>query len=52
MGTTNRLSHTTRAALTRLRQCGFGLERVNGETSGVSIYRLMAQQSRAQGATR
>jgi hypothetical protein len=52
MGATNWLSHTTRAALTRLRQRRFGLERVNGETSGASIYRLMAQQSRAQGATR
>jgi Protein of unknown function (DUF3489) len=51
-GATNWLPHTTRAALTRLRHRGFGLERVKGETGGASTYRLMAQQSRAQGAAR
>ena len=46
------LPHTTRAALTRLRKRGFGLERFKGETGGASIYRLVADHRRAQGATR
>ena len=45
------LPHTTRAALTRLRHRGFGLERCKGETGGASIYRLVADRRSAQGAT-
>ena len=44
------LPHTTRAALTRLRHRGFGLERCKGETGGASIYRLVADRRSAQGS--
>jgi Protein of unknown function (DUF3489) len=46
------LPHTTRAALTRLRQRGLGLERVKGETSGPSTYRVATDRARAQGTAR
>jgi hypothetical protein len=46
------LPHTTRAALTRLRQRGLGLERVKGETSGPSTYRVATDRARAQGTGR
>jgi Protein of unknown function (DUF3489) len=46
------LPHTTRAALTRLRQRGFGLERLKGEAGGGSIFRVLSDRHRAKGAAR
>jgi Protein of unknown function (DUF3489) len=46
------LSHTTRAALTRLRQRGFGLERLKGEAGGASIFRVVSHDRRAEGEAR
>ncbi len=45
------LPHTTRAALTRLRKRGFGLERLKDEASSASTFRVLSDR-RAQGAAR
>ncbi len=44
------LPHTTRAAMTRLRQRGFGLERFRNEAGGASIFRIRSDRHPAQGA--
>jgi len=44
MATTGWLAHTTRAALTGLRQAGHGIERSKG-ADGISIYRIASPGS-------
>ncbi len=44
------LPHTTRAAMTRLRQRGFGLERFRNEVGGASTFRIRSDRHPAQGA--
>jgi len=46
------LPHTTRAALTRLRHRGFGLERLKDEAGGASIFRVVPDDRRAEGEAR
>lgn len=49
---TNWLQHTTRAALTRLRQRGFGFERFRGARGRASTYRLDTDRRSGQGTAR
>lgn len=44
------LPHTTRAAMTRLRQRGFGVERFRNEAGGASILRIRPDRHPTQGA--
>ena len=50
MAATGWLPHTTRAALTRLRQRGFGLERLKGEAGCASTFRVVSDDRCAQGS--
>lgn len=52
MAATGWLSHTTRAALTRLRQRGFGLERLKGEVGCASTFRVVSEDRCGEGAAR
>ena len=45
------LPHTTRAALTRLRQRGFELERLRNEAGGASIFRIQSDRHGVQERT-
>jgi hypothetical protein len=44
------LPHTTRAALTRLRQRGFAVERYKSEAESVSIFRIVSDRAGDQEA--
>ena len=46
------LPHTTRAALTRLRQRGFGLERFKGGAGCASTFRAVSDDRRGEGSPR
>ena len=52
MAATGWLSHTTRAALTRLRQRGFGLQRLEGEAGSASTFRVVSDARRGEGSAR
>lgn len=50
MAATGWLAHTTRAALTRLRQRGFGLDRLKGEAGRASTFRVVFDDRRGEGS--
>jgi hypothetical protein len=52
MAATGWLPHTTRAALTRLRQRGFGLERFKGGAGCASTFRAVSDDRRGEGSPR
>jgi Protein of unknown function (DUF3489) len=52
MAATGWLPHTTRAALTRIRQRGFGLELLKGEAGCASTFRVVSDDRRGEGSAR